>query len=62
MREDRAREYDNMARMDAELAVRLAELEADGLAENTIVFFFGDNGGVLPRASASPTTTACTCR
>ena len=49
-REDRAREYDNMARMDSEFAVRLAELEADGLAENTIVFFFGDNGGVLPRS------------
>ena len=50
VREDRAREYDNMARMDAALAERLAELEADGLAENTIVFFFGDNGGVLPRS------------
>ena len=32
--------------------MRLAELEADGLAENTIVFFFGDNGGVLPRSQA----------
>jgi arylsulfatase A-like enzyme len=49
-REDRAREYDNMARMDGEFATRLAELEADGLADDTIVFFFGDNGGVLPRS------------
>ena len=49
-REDRARSYDNMERMDAELATRLAELEADGLAGNTIVFYFGDNGGVLPRS------------
>jgi hypothetical protein len=39
-----------MERMDAELATRLAELEADGLAEDTIVFYFGDNGGVLPRS------------
>jgi len=50
IREDRARSYDNMERMDAELAARLAELEADGLAEDTIVFYFGDNGGVLPRS------------
>ena len=38
--------------MDAELAARLAELEADGLAEDTIVFYFSDNGGVLPREQA----------
>jgi arylsulfatase A-like enzyme len=50
IREDRARAYDNMTRMDAQLAARLAELEADGLAEDTIVFYFGDNGGPLPRS------------
>jgi len=49
-REDRARMYDNMARMDAELGARMAELEADGLADSTIVFYFGDNGGMLPRS------------
>lgn len=49
-REDRARMYDNMARMDAEFGARMAELEADGLAESTIVFYFGDNGGMLPRS------------
>jgi arylsulfatase A-like enzyme len=47
-REDRARSYTNMTRVDAQLAARLAELEADGLAENTIVFYFADNGGALP--------------
>ena len=36
--------------MDGEFAARLAELEADGLADDTIVFYFGDNGGVLPRS------------
>jgi arylsulfatase A-like enzyme len=50
IREDRARSYDNMARMDAQLEARLAELEADGLAEDTIVFYFADNGGALPRS------------
>ncbi|MBE2319695.1 sulfatase-like hydrolase/transferase [Solirubrobacter sp. CPCC 204708] len=49
-REDRARMYDNMARMDADFGRRMAELEADGLAESTIVFYFGDNGGMLPRS------------
>ncbi len=47
-RADAAQYYDRIAEMDGELAQRLAELEADGLAESTIVFYFSDNGGVLP--------------
>jgi arylsulfatase A-like enzyme len=47
-RADAAQYYDRIAQMDGELAQRLAELEADGLAEDTIVFYFSDNGGVLP--------------
>ncbi|TDC92509.1 sulfatase-like hydrolase/transferase [Actinomadura sp. 7K507] len=50
IRTDRARYYDLMARMDTEVAARLAELERDGLAEDTIVFYYSDNGGVLPRS------------
>jgi arylsulfatase A-like enzyme len=48
IRGDRARYYDLMAALDTQLAVRLAELDADGLTEDTIVFYCGDNGGVLP--------------
>jgi arylsulfatase A-like enzyme len=48
IRNDRAHQYDRMAQMDAQLADRLAELDADGLTEDTIVFYYGDNGGVLP--------------
>ncbi|PZG01469.1 hypothetical protein C1I99_07040 [Micromonospora deserti] len=48
VRNDRAHQYDRMAQMDAQLAARLAELDADGLAEDTIVFYHGDNGGVMP--------------
>ena len=44
-----ARYYDCICAMDKEVARILAELDADGLAENTIVFFFGDNGAGLPR-------------
>lgn len=47
-RTDAAQHYDRLAQMDGELAARLAELDADGLAEDTIVFVFSDNGGVLP--------------
>jgi arylsulfatase A-like enzyme len=47
-RADRAREYDNMSAMDAELGLILAQLEEDGLTENTFVFYFADHGGALP--------------
>lgn len=50
VRTDRARYYDLMAKMDAEIAARLDQLEDDGLAEDTIVFYYSDNGGVLPRS------------
>ncbi|MGP4023068.1 sulfatase-like hydrolase/transferase [Actinomadura sp. 3N407] len=50
IRADRARYHDQMERMDRQLAARLAELEADGLAEDTIVLHYSDNGGVLPRS------------
>lgn len=48
VRRDLARYHDRVAQMDAELAQRLRELDEDGLADDTIVFFFSDNGGVLP--------------
>jgi arylsulfatase A-like enzyme len=47
---DWANYFDLMARLDEQIGRRLAELEADGLAEDTIVFYYGDNGGVLPRS------------
>lgn len=50
MRESLARQYNAIARMDAELGARLDELEADGLADDTIVFYFSDHGSVLPRS------------
>lgn len=39
-----------MERIDHDLRTRLAQLEADGLLEDTIIFCFGDNGGALPRS------------
>lgn len=50
IRQDFASYYNLMEKMDAQLAQRLAELEADGLADDTIVFYYSDNGGVLGRS------------
>ena len=50
MRADWARYYNHMTLMDEQIAAKLKELEKDGLADNTIVFYYSDNGGVLPRS------------
>lgn len=50
IRQDFASYYNLMEVMDEQLAERLRELEADGLAENTIVFHYSDNGGILGRS------------
>jgi arylsulfatase A-like enzyme len=50
MRADWARYYNHMALMDAQIAAKLDDLEKAGLADNTIVFYYGDNGGTLPRS------------
>jgi arylsulfatase A-like enzyme len=49
-RRDWAQYADNVSRMDAQVGEVLAQLEADGLVESTIVFYFSDHGGVLPRS------------
>jgi arylsulfatase A-like enzyme len=49
-RTDRAHYYDQMAKLDGQVAKLLKDLEDDGLAEDTIVFYYGDNGGILPRS------------
>ena len=49
VRQDIARTYDNIAAMDAWVGRILQQLEDDGLADNTIVFFFSDHGVGLPR-------------
>jgi arylsulfatase A-like enzyme len=50
VRADIARHYDNIHAMDARVGKILAELEADGLAGNTIVIWTSDHGDGLPRA------------
>ena len=49
IRQDFASYHNLIERMDGEIGARLAELEADGLADDTIVFYYSDHGGILPR-------------
>jgi N-sulfoglucosamine sulfohydrolase len=47
-RREWARHYENVTAMDYQVADLLAELEHDGLAGETIVFFFSDHGTGMP--------------
>ncbi|MFD0796586.1 sulfatase [Maribacter chungangensis] len=49
VRRDMWKLYNNIAEMDAQIGAVLKQLEEDGLLENTIIFFYGDHGGPLPR-------------
>jgi N-sulfoglucosamine sulfohydrolase len=49
LRRDWANYYDQMTIMDAQVGALIAELEQAGLADDTIVFYYGDHGGALPR-------------
>lgn len=44
-----ARFYDCVTAMDKEVGTLLTQLEEDGLADNTIVFFYSDHGSGMPR-------------
>jgi uncharacterized sulfatase len=53
VREEIARVYDNIADMDARVGEILQQLEQDGLADNTIVFYWSDHGDGIPRSKRS---------
>ena len=50
VRSDMARLYNNISVMDRQVGEILAQLEADGLADSTIVIWTTDHGDGLPRA------------
>lgn len=54
VRLDWAQYYDNITAMDRMVGQVLAELEAEGLAEDTIVFFYADHGSGMPRNKRTP--------
>ncbi|MDC6354919.1 MULTISPECIES: sulfatase family protein [unclassified Robiginitalea] len=53
VRTDLRRMYSNIVEMDRQVGIILDQLEADGLLENTVVFWYGDHGGPLPRSKRS---------
>ncbi len=54
VRQDIAQNYDNITTMDTQVGDLLADLEKDGLAEDTIVFFYSDHGSGMPRSKRTP--------
>lgn len=54
VRHDWAQYYDNITTMDGQAGQILADLRSDGLADDTIVFFFGDHGSGMPRSKRWP--------
>ncbi len=53
VRAELARVYDNIADMDAQVGTILRQLEEDGLAQRTVVFYWSDHGDGVPRAKRS---------
>lgn len=49
VRADIAQYYDNVSEADRAVGEVLAELEQDGLADDTIIFYYSDHGGALTR-------------
>ena len=49
VRTDVARNYSNIEQLDKNIGKKLEELKEAGLYDNTIIFFFSDHGGPLPR-------------
>ena len=54
VRRDWAQYYDVVSEADADAGKILAQLEASGLADDTIVFYFGDHGSGMPRSKRWP--------
>lgn len=50
MKHDWAQYYDKIEDLDSWVGEKLKELQDAGLAENTIVIYYGDHGGVLARS------------
>lgn len=49
VRRDMWKVYNNLAETDRQIGAVLNQVEEDGLLDNTIIFFYADHGGPLPR-------------
>lgn len=53
VRHDLAVNYSNLKRVDREIGQMISKLKADGLYEDSYIFFYGDHGGPFPRHKRS---------
>ncbi len=53
VRIDIRRLYSNIVEMDGQVGNILAQLEADGLLDSTVIYWYSDHGGPLPRQKRS---------
>ncbi len=49
VRQDVARHYSNIELLDIQIGLKIDELKKAGLYDKTIIFFYSDHGGPLPR-------------
>jgi len=61
VRKNYAKYYDAIKKMDKEIGDKLKQLEDAGLADNTIVIYVSDHGGVLPRSKRFLFTNSLHC-
>jgi uncharacterized sulfatase len=54
VRRDWAQYYDKITEMDTQAGEVLKQLEDDGLADDTIIFYYGDHGAGMPRSKRWP--------
>ena len=54
VRKDWAQYHDKLTEMDSQVGAKLKELETAGLADDTIIFYFGDHGSGMPRSKRWP--------
>ncbi len=54
VRQDWAQYYDKLTEMDAQVGDVLRQLDDDGLADDTIIFYYGDHGSGMPRSKRWP--------
>lgn len=57
VREDWAQYYDKVSEADADAGRHLKTLADEGLAEDTIVFYYGDHGSGMPRGKRWPSNS-----
>ncbi len=57
VRRDWAQYYDKVSEADADAGARLKEIADAGLAEDTIVFYYGDHGSGMPRSKRWPSNS-----